>query len=99
MELGHEPVRLDPLRAQGSGSGKVAVQDISITKPLDKSSPNLIKMCCNGTHFKTATLIVRKAGGEKAGRLPQIEMTRGLMLVDQHGRRRWRGQRSRSRSR
>ena len=49
----------------GSGSGKVAVQDISITKPLDKSSPNLIKMCCQGTHFKTATLIIRKAGGKK----------------------------------
>ena len=46
----------------GGGSGKVAVQDISITKYVDKASPNLIKSCCNGKHYKEATLIVRKAG-------------------------------------
>jgi type VI secretion system secreted protein Hcp len=63
----------------GSGSGKVAVQDISITKPLDKSTPNLIKMCCQGTHFKTATLIIRKAGGKKPVDYLKIEMTRGLI--------------------
>ena len=63
----------------GSGSGKVAVQDISITKPIDKSTPNLIKMCCNGTHFKEATLIVRKAGGKKPVDYLTIKMTRGLV--------------------
>jgi type VI secretion system secreted protein Hcp len=63
----------------GSGSGKVAVQDISITKPLDKSTPNLIKMCCSGTHFKSATLIVRKAGGKKPVDYLKIEMTNGII--------------------
>jgi len=47
---------------QGGGTGKVNVQDISITKRIDKSSPNLIKFCCQGKHFKDATLTVRKAG-------------------------------------
>ncbi|MFO1078556.1 MAG: type VI secretion system tube protein Hcp [Planctomycetota bacterium] len=47
----------------GGGAGKVSVQDLSITKYLDRSSPDLEKACCQGTHFKNAKLIVRKAGG------------------------------------
>ncbi len=46
----------------GGGSGKVNVQDISITKYVDKSSPNLIMSCCNGKHYKEAILTIRKAG-------------------------------------
>jgi type VI secretion system secreted protein Hcp len=46
----------------GGGSGKVNVQDLSFTKYIDGSSPNLIKACCNGKHFKQALLTVRKAG-------------------------------------
>jgi len=46
----------------GGGSGKVNVQDLSFTKYVDSSSPNLIKFCCNGKHFKEAKLTVRKAG-------------------------------------
>ena len=46
----------------GAGAGKVNVQDISFTKYVDSSSPKLMLACCNGKHFATATLIVRKAG-------------------------------------
>jgi type VI secretion system secreted protein Hcp len=46
----------------GSGAGKANVQDLSLTKFIDKSSPDLMLACCNGKHFKKATLIVRKAG-------------------------------------
>jgi type VI secretion system secreted protein Hcp len=42
--------------------GKVNVQDISFTKYVDKSSPNLMQYCCNGKHFAEALLTVRKAG-------------------------------------
>jgi len=49
----------------GGGSGKVNVQDISITKRIDRSSPNLIQSCCTGEHFKLASLVMRKAGGKK----------------------------------
>jgi type VI secretion system secreted protein Hcp len=47
----------------GGGSGKVSVQDIHVTKYVDKSSPNLIQVCCSGKHFKEALLTIRKAGG------------------------------------
>ena len=46
----------------GSGSGKVSVQDLSITKYIDKSSPTLFQHCCNGKHISKGSLIVRKAG-------------------------------------
>jgi len=46
----------------GGGSGKVNVEDISLTKYLDKSTPNLMLACCNGKHYKQAVLTLRKAG-------------------------------------
>lgn len=46
----------------GSGSSKVNVQDVNLSKLVDKSSPNLFGACCNGKHFPTATLTIRKAG-------------------------------------
>jgi type VI secretion system secreted protein Hcp len=48
--------------AGGGGSGKVSVQDMSITKYLDKASTVLMQKCCSGKHFATATLVCRKAG-------------------------------------
>ena len=47
----------------GAGSGKVNVQDVTVTKYIDSSSPKLMLSCCDGTHFTTAALTVRKAGG------------------------------------
>ncbi len=46
----------------GQGAGKANVQDLSFTKYIDKSSPDLMLYCCNGKHIKDATLTVRKAG-------------------------------------
>ena len=46
----------------GGGAGKVNVQDLSFTHYIDKSSANLMMLCCNGKHFEEATLVVRKAG-------------------------------------
>jgi type VI secretion system secreted protein Hcp len=46
----------------GAGAGKVNVQDLSFTKYIDKSSPDLMLYCCNGKHIDKATLVVRKAG-------------------------------------
>jgi type VI secretion system secreted protein Hcp len=46
----------------GGGSGKVNVQDLSFTKHVDTATPNLLKFCCSGKHFKQALLTVRKAG-------------------------------------
>jgi type VI secretion system secreted protein Hcp len=46
----------------GAGAGKVNVQDISVTKWVDKASPTLQLYCCNGKHIPSAVLTVRKAG-------------------------------------
>jgi len=46
----------------GGGAGKVNVQDLSVTKYVDKASCDLMLACCNGKHFDKAKLIVRKAG-------------------------------------
>ena len=48
----------------GGGSGKVNVKDLTFDKFVDKSSPNLMLMCCNGRHYPEATLTVRKAGAQ-----------------------------------
>ena len=62
----------------GGGAGKVSVADISITKYIDKSSPNLMLACCNGKHFKEGLLTVRKAG-EKP--LEYLKVTMKEVLV------------------
>ena len=62
----------------GGGAGKVSVQDISLTKYVDKSSPVLMLSCCNGKHFKEAVLTVRKAG-EKP--LEYIKITMKEVIV------------------
>jgi type VI secretion system secreted protein Hcp len=48
----------------GGGGGKVSVQDISVTKYLDKASPVLMKYCSSGKQFEQGILTVRKAGGD-----------------------------------
>ncbi|HLD67348.1 MAG TPA: type VI secretion system tube protein Hcp [Pseudomonas sp.] len=48
----------------GGGSGKVNIQDLTIVKYLDKSSPNLMMACSSGKHYPEAKLTVRKAGGD-----------------------------------
>lgn len=50
--------------AAGGGSGKVAVQDMVVTKYVDRSSPNLMQKCCTGEHYPQAILTVRKAGSD-----------------------------------
>ena len=46
----------------GAGAGKVNVQDVSVTKYVDKGTPDILLACCNGKHIPEAKLTVRKAG-------------------------------------
>jgi len=48
----------------GGGSGKSSIQDLSITKYVDTSTPPLMRACATGEHIKSALLTVRKAGGK-----------------------------------
>ena len=43
----------------GAGAGKVNVQDLSFTKWIDHSSPELLLAGCNGKHFPEAKLVRR----------------------------------------
>ena len=49
-------------QGSGAGAGKVNVQDLTFTKYLDKSTPDLMLATCNGKHYDKAVLTVRKAG-------------------------------------
>jgi type VI secretion system secreted protein Hcp len=46
----------------GGGAGKVNVQDINLTKWVDKATPVLMQYSMTGKQFPTAKLTVRKAG-------------------------------------
>jgi type VI secretion system secreted protein Hcp len=48
----------------GSGAGRVSVQDITVTKKVDKSSPMLFLLCCNGKMLTKGFITIRKAGGD-----------------------------------
>lgn len=49
----------------GGGAGKVAFQDISISKYADSSTGPLMQACANGDHIKEGIITVRKAGGKQ----------------------------------
>lgn len=63
----------------GAGSGKVNVSDITFTKYLDLSTPDLLKACTSGKHIPKAELIVRKAGGDKPLDYLKLEMNTVLV--------------------
>lgn len=58
----------------GSGSGKVEVRDLTVTKYVDKATPNLMQNCCSGRHYKEALLTVRKAGGKSPVEYYKVKM-------------------------
>lgn len=62
----------------GAGSGKVNVQDLSVTKYVDSSTPSLMLTACNGKHWDEALLTVRKAG-ENPVEYIKVKMTEVLV--------------------
>jgi type VI secretion system secreted protein Hcp len=62
-----------PLGSGGS-TGKVSIQDLSVTKYVDRATPNLMKACCNGKQYAKALLTVRKAGGDSQVEYVKITM-------------------------
>ncbi len=66
--------------ATGGGAGKANVQDISITKWLDASSPNLALYCLSGVQFETATLTCRKVGGD-GEKIPYLKIVMEKVIL------------------
>jgi type VI secretion system secreted protein Hcp len=58
----------------GSGVGKVAVHDVSISKKVDKASAYLLGLCAQGKHIDTGTITIRKAGGDNPLEYIKYEM-------------------------
>jgi type VI secretion system secreted protein Hcp len=50
---------------QGGGAGKANFQDLSWTHNVDKASHKLLLACATGQHIPSASLVVRKAGGDQ----------------------------------
>ena len=46
----------------GGGAGVASIQDLSLTKYVDKASTELMLACLNGEHITEAVLTVRKSG-------------------------------------
>jgi type VI secretion system secreted protein Hcp len=57
----------------GGGAGKASVQDLSITKWVDSSSPVLFQHMCQGTHYPKGELFIYKAGGEQPLKYMKLE--------------------------
>ena len=51
----------------GGDQGKASFQDFTIQKLVDSMSPKIFRALATGVHFKTASLVVRKAGGGGTG--------------------------------
>jgi len=52
----------------------VNIQDLTFMKNIDTTTTNLIKSCCNGSHYKQALLTIRKAGGKSPVEYLKITM-------------------------
>ncbi|PZO68124.1 MAG: type VI secretion system tube protein Hcp [Paracoccus denitrificans] len=64
----------------GGGGGKVNVQDISLTKYVDRATNDLIKRCTSGEHIENGELIVRKSGGTTPVEYFRIKL-QGIMIT------------------
>jgi type VI secretion system secreted protein Hcp len=55
-------------QSTGAGAGKVTFNPFSITRKIDRASPQLFMMACSGTPFADVRLGLRKsAGGNQSG--------------------------------
>jgi type VI secretion system secreted protein Hcp len=71
--------------ARGGGAGKVSVQDLNIVKYVDKASPGLIQAVAVGKHIPSATLTIRKAGGDEPVEYLVIDLESVLVSSYQAG--------------
>jgi type VI secretion system secreted protein Hcp len=69
----------------GGGAGRANVQDLSFTKQVDKSTPDLMLSCISGKHIKEATLVCRKASGDVQLDYLTIKLTDVLISSVQTG--------------
>lgn len=49
----------------GASAGGVSLGDFQISKYVDRATPKLFELCCRGSHIKTVTVRIHRAGAEK----------------------------------
>lgn len=49
----------------GATAGGVSLGDFQISKYIDRATPKIFELCCTGSHIKTVTIRVHRAGTEK----------------------------------
>lgn len=69
----------------GSGAGKVNVQDLSLTKYADKSSPIIMQYCTQGKHIASGKLHCYKASGDSRVEYLLFEMKNIIVSSYQTG--------------
>ncbi|HTN02301.1 Hcp family type VI secretion system effector [Planctellipticum variicoloris] len=76
----------------GAGTARGNCSDMSIMKRIDNASPEFFKKTMDGTHFDSATLVLRLAGGDAPVDYFKVEMTHVFITSwspsgsgDQHG--------------
>lgn len=67
----------------GAGSGKVAVQEFTVVKQMNNSSPHLMEKCCTGEHIPSVQLTL--ASKEKPIEYMKIKLTDVLISSYQTG--------------
>lgn len=65
----------------GGGAGMADVQDVSLTKYIDKASVDLMLACLKGEHLKEAVLTVRQVAGETTIGIDILVITMSSVLV------------------
>ncbi len=65
----------------GSGAGKVTFNPFRITRNIDKASPLLFQMACNGTPFQTVALVLRRSAGSSLAGVAFLKYSFKLMAV------------------
>jgi len=68
----------------GSGTGKVHIQDLTITHYVDTASTDLLKHLTTGKHIDEGMLTIRKAGGTHLEYL-KLKMTQVLVTHISNG--------------
>ncbi len=79
--------RLGGYQAFRSGRGgvkyPVSVQPITITRPIDKSSPRLLQFCIDTTSFDSVSVVKRKAAGTLQAGEPYLRLDFvGVLIQD-----------------
>jgi len=68
----------------GSTAGKVNVHDLTFTKLVDASTPNIVKAVCAGTAYPLATLICQKSAGAGKPKVPYLKIKLKNVLISSH---------------